>query len=375
MRRSASAGPVTECHPYDHTVTRRAALASIAALTCLLAGCSSSMRWEPSLPRAEAGLFEAAPGSLGGLGSVGTTPADGRLITPHSAQQVTATWTTRTVQPRYDFPVEEQSRAAEGEEFLLVDLTARDLTSPYSPEGAEVAMAVVVDGTPRPVELYGGYSDTTDEYLQPDAHLFLSVPVGAPVLLSVTDAERTASIDLRTGERVADEGTLAGEAYYRPRSDQLAGEASAPGVLTSAEFQPLPCTVTISWDDERAFFSTQPWTPSQGWAPAGRIWGQAQLAVEFDLDLLVALDVDPAQVFTVTPAGGQPVRALPGTSSVSDQAYSFEAALVIGRFDLPADFTTGTIDVVLDGRYAIGDTLLAGGPAPSLTGVPVDLGA
>jgi len=353
--------------------------------TVLLSGCSGNAvtaRAERQLPRLEAGLVDVvtSPALFAGSGAI--TPGDGRLITPHLALQVVSTWTTGTLDTTTGgpFDVPEESQAAEGQELLVVQVSARDLRPTYSPVDAQTgavvaATSVVVDGVATPVELFSGYQDIADLWLSPDAGILLSVPVDAPVLLSVTDAERTASVDLRTGERLQDEATLAGAPYYRSTVEQLAGSATVEGPFTNPGYYPLGGTVTIDWDDDAAYFSLQPWTPASGWAPAGRVWGTAQLKATISSAFPVELRYDPAQVFTLTPAGGQPIPAATGAATLGTFITGPFGTYVRGQWDLPADFTAGTLDAVLRGRYVLGETPFVLPGEPALTGLAIDLTA
>lgn len=363
-------------------MSRTTALVAFLAAV-LLSGCTGGSRGvaapEP-LPQLEPGLVEVvnAPTVLPGAGA--TTPGDGRLITPHSALRVQSTWTTDTLDALTGGPfgVSEESRPAEGEELLVVLVSARDIRPTYAPVDSQTgdpvaATAVVVDGVASPVELVSGWQDFAGAWLSPDAGLLLSVPVGAPVTLSVTDAERTASIDLRTGERVEDEGTLAGAPYYRSVVEQLAGSVTVDGPFTAPGYLPLNGKVTIDWDDQAAYFSLQPWTPASGWAPAGRVWGTAQVRTALQTAFPLELQYDPAQVFTLTPAGGQPLPAASGAATVDSLVSATRGTYVRGQWDLPADFTTGTLDVVLRGQYLLGDEPFVLPGEPALTGLVVDL--
>jgi hypothetical protein len=87
-------------------------------------------------------------------------------------------------------------RAPEGHELFMVD-AANSETLPISRNdpGNAVSFALVVDGVSRPL------GNALFAYNLRDA-LVTVVPVGAQVRLEVTDAGRTQSLDLRTGERI-----------------------------------------------------------------------------------------------------------------------------------------------------------------------------
>jgi hypothetical protein len=169
----------------------------------------------------------------------------------------------------------------------------------------------------------------------------VSVPVGHDATLTVADAGRTQSLNLRKGVRHAD----AIPGYYRPRRLVTSSrEYKAAGVATAGGHA---ADVKISVDFYMANVSVEPWIPGFGWAPGGRAWLEVSGVVvdttvvghDDALDIVVLsarLITEFATSFTVTVAGASPVTAEPGTAE-----GLFASARIV--FAVPEPFTTGSL--------------------------------
>ena len=349
-----------------------------AALLALTACGDDTPSAEDLRPRAETGLVATTDEPLQDLGEGAVDPADGRLITPHTAQRVVHTWSTDELPADIAraFVVDRDLRPGEEQEFLLVEL-GTDGVAPTYPADAGTSATVVVDGAASPLPPSFGTLEQREGPGGTTLSLLLSVPVDGPVLYSVTDAGRTASIDLRTGERSDDEGTRATDPYYRPHTESVDDQASLEGVLsgpTASDSSRVSGLVTR--EPGRPAFSLEPFDPGRGWAPPGRLWGVAQVQVGVAFPTTPTLTLDPAQVFTLTPAGGAPLPAAGAPGSVRPAPPGTASPVVVrGSWDLPADFTTGTLETVVGGTWRLGDAeygYSAGGPVP-LPPLAIDL--
>jgi hypothetical protein len=222
-------------------------------------------------------------------------------------------------------------RAAAKHEFLIL-LGDRGMSGTYPVEpDDQVTAAVMVDGTSRPLAKV------------PTWGLVVSVPVGHKATLTVTDAGRTQSLDVRTGNREAD--AIAG--YYRPRHLETSiREYKANGVAAANGHT---VDLLISVDFYMASVSVQPWIPRYGWAPDGRAWLEmASVVVDVRVashsrsDNLFAYvmrhSTDFPKTFTIAVGGAFEVAAKPGTA---------DGIFVTSRivFDVPAGFSTGTLGI------------------------------
>jgi hypothetical protein len=148
----------------------------------------------------------------------------------------------------------ELNKPAGGHEFLCLEVGDQKLASYPVESDDKVQARVVVDGVSR---------------LLPDlpaTGLEMSVPVGHPAILQVTDDGRTQSMDLRTGQRGDD--AIAG--YYhphdliiKPATYDAKGRASYLGAGLDVE-------TDLTLEELRG--SVQPWIPGRGWAPHGKAW-------------------------------------------------------------------------------------------------------
>jgi hypothetical protein len=253
--------------------------------------------------------------------------------------------TSTTPESGYDGRMEQ---AAPGDEFIAVYAQPGTLAAFRTESGDKVSAVVAVNGAARALP---------GDVLTHSEGLLVSVPKGGTATLRVTDDGRTQSYDLRAGKR----GPDAIPGYYRPQAVTMPSSgADYTGVGTCPDVPyimgvTLPCSVRIEFLLETDSASLQPWLPVLGWAKNGRTW-------------LLISDVsylpDPTPV-TIAPGGGKftphasksfSVRLPDGTSAGlvpgTDNDFTSTQPAVL-TFDVPADFTKGTLLIHPDGRLIV----------------------
>jgi hypothetical protein len=198
-------------------------------------------------------------------------------------------------------------RAAAGHEFLFVS-GDQGYGPAYQPGPADpVSAAVIVDGVRRPLPKV------------PTAGLVVSVPTGHGAALTVTDAGRTQSLDLRAGSRRPD--AIAG--YYRAHQLDTTGLAYHGDGVAAVARQGVDVAMSVEFVASNVSF--EPWVPGFGWAQPGRAWLQmsrvtvsSRVSAQDDVLALWALGTDFitdfAASFTVVVADGSRSAAKPGST-------------------------------------------------------------
>lgn len=166
---------------------------------------------------------------------------------------------------------------------------------------------------------------------EPWGVIVASVPEGADVHFAIADSGRWQSVDLRTGQR---QETI--DAFYTSARDELDYRYSEPtrvyrrtGLL-SVELEEEALDLTV----ERVV--RDPWHAELGYSAAGRAW----LNVYGTMGLYPYIEdffLDARRAFVLVDQAGNEMTAHP------DIGYDLPFAQVV--FDVPADFTTGTLHV------------------------------
>lgn len=185
--------------------------------------------------------------------------------------------------------------------------------------------------------------------------MVVSVPVDAPLRLQVTDARKTATLDLRTGMRVDDADTAAGAVYYRDRQHPDLGATyvttGTVDTLPPPGYESARRLLEVELDHADAALSLQPWTPELGWAPEGLVWavvsGIKARTSALDEQPIIKLTLSLSESFVLTPAGGEPVAAEPGEVDMLDAELGLGLSV---SFGVPASFTKGRLAVTAAGR-------------------------
>jgi hypothetical protein len=356
----------------------------------LLAGCGGSASTSPAADDAAelaVGLLDQLPTDYG-IGSPPSTaqPAPGVLMTPHSAQRITAVEVGDELDPTaaglLGLSSPDRQVAPAGHDVVVVSLTASDLAPPFRPDpdqGVAVTTELVIGDERTAITPFTGFlgnagAGSPSVWTQPDVTLVVVAPTDAPLLFSVTEEGYTASLDLRTGERLDDPGTSVGAVYYTGRFAPVAGTASGVGAVRMSEGTVVDPAAEfgLSLADRSVVLS--PWLPGRGWAAAGRAWASLQVDAETTANGFVTfatISVDPTTTFTLTGPDGVPLPALPGTTSVVPSLTPVAGGSLGAVWDVPAGLTGGTVDVAADIALSYQDAPWSwDGPTLSIPAVP-----
>lgn len=240
-------------------------------------------------------------------------------------------------------------RAAEGQELLFVDLSTRpDVVPRFTRSGVELTTAVVVNGLPRPL----------DGQLIKGRLLVISVPVGAPAALVVTDEGRDLSMNLRNGFVDAD------SLYEVQVSEDLsASKYAGTGTIRAATVS-RPLNVSVGFT-ERA--SLDPFLTGLGWAGRGRAWlhvsgvqAQADGFSGWDRrkgEFPAKVTLDTSATFRMKLPDGTLVRPQPAPPLDLSDFSPLPGFYLI--FSVPDSFRTGSVQITPQGNvtalYSDGD--------------------
>lgn len=311
-------------------------------------------------------------------------PTAGRLITPHTNLQVTDVLVTDELDTSAASLLqlgsgEDTPRAApDGYDVVVASISTRDLTSPFAPDPDAPPVFEITSGEERwTVEPFGSYFSTglptnVGYWTSPDATFLLVVPDDEPVRLAVTDEGRTASLDLRTGALSKDADSVATLPYHADRVAPLSGEGTAAGSLSDLGGAYLPVDLSVRLYFEDRSFILSPWLPGRGWAAPGRLWGTASVDVESTTPYpgSVAFASSTDVVFTLVAADGTTSAPLPEPltySPLDEFTDPFTSPSLAAVWDLPADFTGGTLIAAMAGTWTVEDLPAALSVAPAST--------
>lgn len=280
----------------------------------------------------------------------GDDKATGQLIGPHYSLQLAGYTVSEEVPAdqveRYGFdrgPV----TANKGTEFFLGVMASQTKADPK-------ANAVLdVNGKQTPLDHV------------PDAGEAIAavIPTDAPVKLSVTDEDRTQTLDLRDGTR-SDE--IAGFYTGKTTSKDLA-DYSEKGKATGdagGNFVPVSRNIKLTMSVGAA--TRSPWDADKGWADDGKVWIKVPVS-ELTTDSVWGFDTSSnshepimnwtlkeRDMFSLTPKGGKAVDPQGKTTFKADDSRNpstqagdiqFDPASTDLVFQVPDKTTTATLKI------------------------------
>ncbi|CAM3404026.1 hypothetical protein STSO111631_17875 [Stackebrandtia soli] len=188
---------------------------------------------------------------------IDTTASDspGRLTGPHYSLQATGYSVSRSVSAvdaaRYGFgggPV----HATKGTEFFLAVFGEG-----HAEPGATAEL--LVDGEATTLDRVPTHGETVAAV----------IPTDAPVLLRVTDADRSQTLDLRDGSRTEQIDAYYNAALRSQDPDDYKAKGKATGRPGGA-YEPAQRSVSVSMAIGAA--ERAPWIDAKGWADDGKVW-------------------------------------------------------------------------------------------------------
>lgn len=242
--------------------------------------------------------------------------------------------------------------AADGHDLLAVVFRAPERATPPT-SGSSGKLTVGTDTVRYDLPL-----EFPDLNLGQAKALILSVPDDSgDAEVTATGADQVARLSLSTGELADDEASQQAAGYLDVRPDPVSPQAHrAVGTMRArTDRGPVDFRLRIDWALTGQIERT-PYLPQLGWAEPGRAWltmGQATPTLQRDWDSDVNVDdyeLDHRETFTVTPDGGKPIPAAPGTSLVGSY---YGAAGIMPVWNVPADLTSGTITIDPSGEIDI----------------------
>ncbi|GAB3311771.1 hypothetical protein EK0264_10100 [Epidermidibacterium keratini] len=318
------------------------AVSGLLVTTGVLAGCSgSSESGSTSSPDAGSGASGSlVTGTQGTPDSDDTQFEDATLVMPHRALEVTASEASTTVD---EAKVQEldlgdsELTADEGEEYVVVSIDQGD--KPFESDQSATVELVTEEES---YDITSAVDDAHDQLLQ--AVVAVSVPTDSPVSLSITDEDKTAELDVRTGERSEQTNSGATGAYYAGWSGQISGKLESTGVLSSTDPSASPggpSDVSVSMSLDAVEPRADGWL-SSGWAPDGQ--GYVLLfGVQTNEQIPGAgcsAELDPASSLTFTPDGGQPVPAIGFDAETGEVSDALDGPIA---FAIPLDTASGVL--------------------------------
>ncbi|MEV6598719.1 hypothetical protein AB0M36_17940 [Actinoplanes sp. NPDC051346] len=218
-------------------------------------------------------------------------------------------------------------RAAPGRELVVADLSGTlTPTSHVAGQNRPGRVTVHIGGAVHRVKL------------DKDLRLVLSVPIGAPVRLTVEDAEPQ-SLDLRTGGRVATRADH--QLFYAPLSQKqldgpLCGFAGTTVVSSTVRATLVPGATA-------------------GYAPPGRAFVVASLTLTSVERMSLALD--PSSIRLT--AGGKTVDARPplqtSLTNIGDAGVLMFQGELRAVFEVPDTVRSATLNIAMTGRATTDD--------------------
>lgn len=212
--------------------------------------------------------------------------------------------------------------------------------------------------------LFGAYSTEAGIYLAQWEMFCFCVPVGAGILLEVTDQDRSIVVDLRTGVPRVDEAWKA-TTGFRERWE-IACEPTN-GVF-SRSFTTLPppgldvetgsLNIGLQPDTSAGLL---PWTPAQGWAPDGHQWLVVAMnaRVEWEARVPPQLSINVPASFLHSAQDGTQAEAVDPVSITTDAIATQQADLVV-VWPVSGRDATSTISFNAVGELAVDYTDAAG---------------
>lgn len=184
--------------------------------------------------------------------------------------------------------------------------------------------------------------------LSPNSVFVVSVPVGAEVLLVITDGGHDQSINLRTGTPGSDAAGFAAIAEGGTML-KLPLQVTEPGVRLDDGTHNNAVDLSV---DVHATLQVD--APGQPTAAAGRAWLVVTVAATVSDEKVVGAQLDLAKSLTLRPSGGSalpvPAKTLksePNNSAVPHNPRRVGDATLV--FDVPRGLTGLTVSLRLDG--------------------------
>ncbi len=289
----------------------------------------------------EPGVARPGAGNITDIDWKSVDPAQAYLVGPHFTAALAREATVRELTSSQlgelgvyviDLPNGSALRASPGHELLIVEGASTVL--PIQVTNGTVDLATLVVNGKASRDLHGV------ALLQQSTFLVANVPMGSTVLLAVTDAGRTQTLNLRTGEV----GGLI-PLLHPPLSGGVAlrdiVHVSSPAGVTPAG--------KGAYSELRIEADLHAWDADRGWAAPGHGWLQVQASADVIGEFQIQLDL--AHSLTLRTAAGQ---ALPFTGALTSQFLSAGGGQSVTQvFDVPdgtralaASFVTrGTLSV------------------------------
>lgn len=149
---------------------------------------------------------------------------------------------------------------APGHELLLIQGA---ITFDHAPAASIPTLSVLVDGREVGTKIDALHTDHADP------RFAVSVPIGKPVALKLTDSGRTETLDLRTGKKTdAFPGYDPVVRLTTHDRDVLMNADCGPGDPGTGK----PCTLSITMLADSFGARLTPWVPGWGWAPDRKLW-------------------------------------------------------------------------------------------------------
>lgn len=267
---------------------------------------------------------------------------DARLIMPHRALEVTSSEASTEVSAERASELDlgdAALEAAEDEEFVVVTIATGD--APFEADGSDTVEITTEQDT---YDITADIDEASDQLLE--LAVAVRVPTDSPVALSITDEDKTAELDVRTGERSDETNSGATGGYYVGWSGELSGELLSTGVLAPTDPAaepggPSDVSVTLSLDNVEP--RADGWLGGE-WAPDGQAF-LLLFGVQSSEQIPgvgCPAELDLAASLSFTPEGGaaaSPVGFDPETGEVRDDLDGPMA------FAIPVETTSGVLSL------------------------------
>ncbi len=292
---------------------------------------------------------------------------DAAVAMPHVAFQLTSLEVLDTIEEPYatSFGLGEEAFApAPGEEFVLARL---DRAAPSYSDGGEPAVTLTAGGTEH--DLTADLVPMTEER----ALLLVSVPEGSAVQLEVTDADRSTTLDLRTGELGGDAVDATSTRLLPGAWAELSGSETMSATLRAVDplMEPIlggDVEFTIGLDG--ATGSRHAWIDGPGWAPEGEAYLQIDgISTNQGIGVCSPRWSLPAGSVTLTPEGGEPTEPLATDNLEGSEMIEMEGSMF---FHIPLDMTAAVLTLAPE-LSTIDSCEVSAGPDPGSLELPIQL--
>lgn len=308
------------------------ACSGIVLLSGVLAGCGES---------AKPDTF--ATGVVTNAVVGGTSFQDSYLVMPHRAVELTGVEVSTVLDSNTvrDLDLgDSELDAADGQEFVVASIDPQG--GPYEPDGTAKVEIVTEQGSHDITEDIDGANAQVDQI-----HVAVSVPKGSTVSLTITDEDKTATMDVRTGKRSAETDADSTGAYYTGWNGEIAGNLESTGVLGAVDPAVAaiidPGTVNISLLLDGVTPESHPWLTGVGWAAEGQtfmVLGNFAAMTQLSAGACFA-GWDPATSIAFTPEGG---AAIPPLAYTPDDSGALSIDVQAGlAFAIPLDTAGGVL--------------------------------